>query len=134
MERELKFRVWDRHTKEMAQGRQLSITFRHGEIDSIRFDYDDHGYWMNAKTPLDRDRYKVMQFTGLFDKDGVQIFEGDVLECSLPLSGKHLKEVQFVDNGYWTLWDYNAKFWPAECFVVGNIYENPELLEQKEAA
>lgn len=73
----------------------------------------------------------LMQSTGLKDKNGVEIFEGDVVAIKYSESGYHYYEKIVFENGTFTAgdedWLYNIKDY---CVVCGNIYENPELLEQ----
>ena len=71
------------------------------------------------------------QFTGLHDKNGKEIYEGDILEsyCSECSKGRQ-DVVRFVSNGFWCgtdddLWMPNSEY----CEIIGNIHENPELLE-----
>lgn len=82
------------------------------------------------KDLLDYYPHVIMQFTGLLDKDGKEIYEGDILK---DIDNRHV-EVKF-DSGVF----YITKTGPtlahaillnsvAECEVIGNIYENPELL------
>jgi uncharacterized phage protein (TIGR01671 family) len=84
----------------------------------------------------------VGQFTGLFDKNGKRIFEGDIVRSS----GGILWLVAFEKNSFvckdnsmrtyfalWEQWEYNWKskedISPSYNFeVVGNIYDNPELM------
>jgi hypothetical protein len=72
-----------------------------------------------------------MQFTGLLDKNGKEIFESDVLKIYYEGNQKsYLKKVKWlndaINKGRWDALD-NCAF--TSCEVVGNIYENPELLE-----
>lgn len=75
------------------------------------------------------DRYPPMQYTGLKDKNDVEIYEGDILDFDPKEFGHEVSEIITIDklikgNYYGTLLDI-------ELFraVIGNTYENPELLE-----
>ena len=82
----------------------------------------------------------VGQYTGLKDKNNVETFEGDIVACNQ--SGSYGISVIIYDNSAFyvmplngnilerTLWDYWYNDWDIE--VIGNIHDNPELLEVKE--
>lgn len=104
--RKIKFRAFDKDVGEMVEDVYLSC---HGITDH------------RGNTLFG---VRVMQYTGLKDKNGVEIYEGDILLYS---SGG----VYFGDGQYWvpTCYDLNSRL--IDCLssvVVGNIYENPELL------
>lgn len=74
-----------------------------------------------------------MQFTGLLDKNGKEIYEGDLIDVArtfdaspLPVEFNKLGHICVVDErGQHSLLISEVE----KCEVVGNIYENPELLE-----
>lgn len=82
----------------------------------------------------------IGQFTGLTDKNGVKIFEGDIVKY-----GNTLHEVVFCDfagNAYFGIWFADrGEIWPFSpsvpanrMTVIGNIYDNPELIDHAPAA
>lgn len=117
-----KFRAWEPDTKFMNdQVRVTSNRFGDGEI---LVEATDGFGWIEVKPEY------LMQSTGLKDKNGVEIFEGDIVAIKYSESGYHYYEKIVFENGTFTAgdedWLYNIKDY---CVVCGNIYENPELLE-----
>lgn len=75
----------------------------------------------------------VGQYTGLTDKDGQKIFEGDIIRNSEFDEEDGYGVVEFRDgafevNGHGLSCTFHENFWGKDCEVVGDIYDNPELL------
>ena len=108
--REIKFRAWDKKRKEW-----MALVNTH--IDMLGLIH-----WEFAGTIElieNQDDVVLMQYTGLKDCNGVEIYEGDIVDAVL---GIHIIR-NFIEDTYFlktTMGD------AAE--VIGNIYENPELL------
>ena len=129
-----KFRAWDKVFKEMVQVNALvldeqvvKVTYKNGNV---------------AKE--DMKEYELMQSTGLKDKNGKEIFEGDIITngqnvmCmkrhnTLGFYVEEKGEVEFI-AGCAVLEDFeeDAKEIADTLEIIGNIYENPELLEVAE--
>lgn len=85
----------------------------------------------NTNDLVENKTWKVMQFTGLLDKNGKEIYEGDVLP-----NGKTVLTVKWTEdicNEYGCVgWNVGMGGYGGGCAsemeVIGNIYENPELL------
>ena len=121
--RELKFRAWDKENKTMVGGFHCL---------SPRMSMFITQYAINHK------QYKLMQYTGLKDKNGVEIYEGDVvadnprktfIQCHGEYDSAEVVKMKDIDGsddmgtdciGYPYYWE--------DFEVIGNIYENPELL------
>ena len=124
--RELKFRAWDTLTDDWYDG-TLEIDFDWGGIVNEAVDL------MN----LEEGRYIVMQYTGLKDKNGKEIYEGDILRTGTDkdmVVGWSERFASFVIHREG--WAFQHWFGeacdPEDCEVIGNIYEHPELLKQRE--
>lgn len=124
--REIKFRGWDK-----AEKRMLYRTIWDRNWYATPYNDKDGCHCIRGITPDDKPRLILMQFTGLLDSEGVEIYEGDIVRIS-PLDMQpyvcdvKFKEGAFVDHHGWTI---PSKPYLIE--VVDNIYEHPELLENK---
>lgn len=81
------------------------------------------------------DNFELMQYTGLKDKNGKEIYEGDILHFKDPHDGI-IGTVEWADFGWQVTNDYFDQQFedtpPDEWEVIGNIYENPELLKKED--
>lgn len=119
-----KFRAWDKLNNEMYVVEQ--INFNHGEFESI-------GYGITFLRGADK--VILMQSTGLKDKNGQEIFEGDIVKMSKDVySEPTYYEVVRHRGGAYRLESkqHGCELWlrHTDCEIVGNVYENRELLEE----
>lgn len=131
-----KFRAWDVHEKKMFTNAQLIIW--NGNVyanDNSKLNVDNLKGW-------NIDEKYLMQSTGLFDKNGNEIFEGDIVKYEVGQS-TYTEEVAYDKNlaGFgvkdakanvvFTFGDITEDISLIFLEVIGNIYENPELLGGK---
>lgn len=122
--REIKFRAWDNSKKEMLYPKKAEDMTDKITSASLLAAYNDGG--------LD----SIMQSTGLFDKNGKEIWGGDVVEFYY--LGTHRDVVRYIVDGFkvnTTGHTDDVKtelclgFPFREMKIIGNIYENPELIK-----
>lgn len=118
-----RFRAWLKEDKEMVDVEE--IYFYKGEFDFI----GDAITWMCKSNDC-----VLMQSTGLRDKDGKEIFEGDIVKMAKNVySELTYYEVIRHRGGAYRLESkrYGCELWlrHTDCEIAGNIWENPELAE-----
>ena len=132
-----KFRAWDKEKKrwmtpEIEDEEESEI--RLDLWGSVAFRLPLHEQEDNTITILDgSDMFDLMQSTGIKDKNNVEIFEGDIVSYFR----KSNSVIEWKDGGFIIkrVMDGEYDFMQsriAEIEVIGNIYENPELLEVEE--
>ena len=130
-----KFRAWKKAGKEL--GRVGQITFElDGSVSHVLF----KGEFLDFNVSINE--IELMQSTGLKDKNGKEIFEGDILAIETDEGVTNLKVFWDEKHALFMFESkkYNEKDLLAELVedntypfeIIGNIYENPELLEVEE--
>ncbi len=122
--REIKFRAWDKEKKDMY-------------YSDFRLDWNGKVFWWKSEVGYEDWRHSdvvvLMQYTGLKDKSGKEIYEGDIVE-----NGDYIGAVVWVNGeGRFILQSFTdgsgamikgvKTYSPIEGEIIGNIYENPEL-------
>jgi uncharacterized phage protein (TIGR01671 family) len=138
--RDYKFRGKRVDNGEWVHGNSLNLGDRHFIIPTIT-----NGSWSKDRLSLkflspcyEVDPATVGQYTGLKDKNGRGIYEGDVVEMIGAYGVPFRREAKYVNGYYIPLvkieYGYNAidTYNPSEYEVIGNIHENPELLAKEE--
>ncbi len=126
MNREIKFRSWvlrssDKDEKGNPKGRMNYDFYLNsdGKTQSVTFDEDESDFL---------NEIALMQYTGFKDKNGKEIYEGDILES------KHgLEKVIFRDGGFYpfikVVWQFASD--STAITVLGNICESPTLINNQ---
>jgi len=138
--REIKFRAWDKERKEIIPDLEDHYIIEIEGYSTLIF-----GEPLTSKLKINEyikpERIILMQFTGLKDKNGKEIYEGDIIQIPDYYYGdffekSHKNIVVFIDGGFdcyikkEDMFDDLADIAMNELIeVIGNIYENPELIK-----
>lgn len=152
--KEIKFRGWDKKYKVMRPVIEYFRPFKHIKTEagyiSVIDEVGDEIFWRFGCPEIEQENFIVMQFTGLKDKNGVEIYEGDIVKYVAGENYENTGEVIWVDETN----SFNFKTYPFMCGfvihnekenktdkfewdetnymeVIGNIYEDLELLERE---
>ena len=132
--REIRFRGWERELQKMVYDTELGgWIFEYGgnPVRAVNQMINEEDYF-----------YDLMQYTGLKDKNGVEIYEGDILSTDLSRpylivefrNGAFMYQCHHDGQNYYDFMEpANERLKDITKYheVIGNIYENPELLERK---
>lgn len=127
-----RYRAWMKSLKWMCDVTNISFDSKFVDIcqqgDTERY----------TEMSVEFDEITLMQSTGLFDRNGKEIFEGDILDYRgrKALVRWHGSYASFIYRFVDELQKRNTEWKPLylaymKCEIIGNIYENPELLEDK---
>ena len=126
-----KYRAWHKTWEEMGKVKRIRFD-DDGNVNTVLFIGKDLG--VNAKI----DEFELMQSIGLFDKNEQEVFVGDIIKCTRECPHEVYLEKEYggtyiggmpavylkgIKEGY---------AWTGDEEIIGNIYENPELLKEKE--
>lgn len=135
MNREIKFRVWLKNEKKMVEVTEINFKEKFIKIDEP---YYSKINFCGIVIPFDQ--IELMQYTGLKDRNGVEIYEGDIVRLWYTFENEYFEEktlkskgVIKFDRGMFTVffegYDYYVDTDGLILEVIDNIYENKELLE-----
>ena len=135
MSREIKYRAWLKEEEKMVNVETMDFTDK--SMQYLEKNEIIDAYLLRR---MIFDDVELMQYTGIKDKNGVEIYEGDIVLIRIDKTNiLHKTVVKFKhgtfiadiigDNDYIYLFHFG--FNKDDFEVVGNIYENPELLEEK---
>lgn len=124
--RDLKFRAWDKVNK------KISLPFNIYEYSEDQ----DSEYGRFHFPSIEDGGCEIMQFTGHKDKNGKEIYEGDICSIGFNVQIKWDEEKARFGFSYVGGNSIMDQFWhrcPKDIIVIGNLYENPELMTDSKA-
>ena len=133
--REIKFRAWLKEDKKMENVKTMDFTDK--TIRCLKKNEFINAYLLRR---VSFDDVELMQYTGLRDKNGKEIYEGDIIKYKFPYDKriKHISPVKFLETeasfGIKDRYENEIPLYTASSNnyfeVIGNIYKNKNLLEE----
>jgi len=126
--RKIKFRAWiTPENKRYNNGGQM------WNWEKVQNElHSDGKFWHMFWEPEYRDAVVPMQYTGMVDSKGVEIYEGDIVEYEFGYENKIREAVVFEGRNFCLTSGNNYMPEENNRTVVGNVWENPDLLAKKD--
>ncbi|EIA21396.1 YopX family protein [Listeria fleischmannii] len=147
--REIEFRVWVNESKVLQEVTKLESL---QTVTKLEFDIDGHLNYLESWDDntcqkygflTEADDIELSQYTGLKDKNGKKIFEGDIIKYTSENDEHFISVVKYFDDDYYPAFDivfpgdwepsangFSQAYWCGESIeIIGNKWQNPELLE-----
>ncbi|TLQ24779.1 hypothetical protein FEZ42_10355 [Lactiplantibacillus plantarum] len=125
----IKFRAWNGYRKIMAD---YVSAIQNGDTQGTPSSVNVIVDGKNETWDIKNDDVELLQFTGLTDVNGNEIYDGDLVRLTDDLEDPIYKvtfdEAKFEISGGGVCYDLNEEF--MNCEVIGNVHTNPELLEE----
>lgn len=115
--KEIELRYWDNKKKKwLIVGKEMVMTGKQATIPGLKLISNNSGTWEI--------------YTGLTDKTGKKIFDGDIvkIKCHWSPSVKLIRVVEWIGSSIEPFGNDDYGWNSKKCNIIGNIHENPELL------
>lgn len=132
MNREIKFRIWDKRSKRFCGNlKNYLLNIHSGELEVANYSdlYEEWYYSQHMEN-----EYIVQQYTGLKDSKGNEIYEGDIISGEFYDTEYHhsetIKAEVVFNNGAFNI---AIREWHKPSLkIIGNVMENPELIKNEQ--
>ena len=131
MSREIKFKFWNKIARRFQPASKYAVD---GEGKLVSYDYEMMAY--DDPVEFSNTCIVAQQYTGLKDKNGIEIYEGDIVKAtSDQYENENFVGKVIFDEGCFLTWinknDIRGIWGEDDIEVIGNIFENKDLLEEE---
>lgn len=141
MSRDFKFKIWDLKEKKFIINKEDDIGLRDIQgitDDSIKESLNIQIDWENGSFKIDNPNYLLLQYTGLKDKNGREIYEGDILNCFFSEDVSFKTTVIYTGDKYYgfSMFDFDYNVIPLKnqenvtIEIIGSVCKDEDFFEK----